>query len=128
MRWRRHARRGLRPGPLRVRRRTEDRDEGFVSVALIQLDPVSSGTVTLSNLALNVALGLILGIIPNVLTKPKVYSRLAVDVSLGIAGGVAMACFLAPLHLRAEATPFAEPGLLTGLGSVFAIALGRLVG
>ncbi len=84
-------------------------------------------TVALSNVALNAVLGIILGIIPSVLTRSKAYGRLAVDVGLGIAGCVAMAWFLAPLNLRGESTSFAEPGLLTGLGSVFAIALGWLI-
>ena|SRR5947209_20052479 len=85
-------------------------------------------TVAMPNLALDIAQGIILGVIPSVLTKSKAYGRLAIDVGLGIAGCVAMAWFLAPVHLRAEPTPFAEPDLVTGLGSVFAIAIGRLFG
>lgn len=82
--------------------------------------------MALPNLALDIAQGIILGVVPSVLTKSRTHVRLAVDLGLGIAGCVAMAWFLAPL--RVEPAPFAEPGLLTGMGSMFAIALGRLFG
>lgn len=81
----------------------------------------------LLNLSFDAALGAALGLVPTLLTKSKAYGRLAVDVAFGVAGSVAMAWFLAPLHLQPRPESFAEPGFLTAIGSVFAIALERLL-
>ncbi|MEP7361387.1 MAG: hypothetical protein ABI744_07400 [Chloroflexota bacterium] len=69
--------------------------------------------MTLSNLALNAIVGIILGTIPSVLTRSRAYGRLSVDVGAGISGCVAMAWFLAPLSPPAASTWFAGPGILT---------------
>ena len=80
-----------------------------------------------TNLALDLAQGAALGIVPSLLSKHMSKRLLAVDVALGISGCLAMAWFLAPLRWQGDPSRFADPGILTGLGSAFAIALGRLL-
>ncbi len=87
-----------------------------------------SGPLALLNLALNVAEGVALGAIPSLLMHSKAYARIALDIVLGVAGCVAMAWLLAPLHIQVGPAEFAEPGFVSGMGAVFAIALGRLFG
>jgi len=80
-----------------------------------------------TNLVLNFAQGAILGIVPSLLSKRMSKDLLVRDVALGISGCLAMAWFLAPLRWQGDPARFADPGILTGLGSAFAIALGRLL-
>jgi len=81
----------------------------------------------LTTLALDLAQGAALGIVPSLLSRQVAKRHLALDVGLGIAGCLAMAWFIAPLRWQGDSGRFADPGILTGLGSAFAIALGRLI-
>ena len=80
-----------------------------------------------TTLALDLAQGAALGIVPSLLSKRVSKRQLALDVGLGIGGCLAMAWFLAPLRWQGDPGRFADPGILPALGSAFAIALGRLI-
>ncbi len=77
-------------------------------------------------LSLHIVQGVVLGVVPSLLTRTKSPSRLAFDVGFAIGGAIAMAWFLTPSSLETGPLGLARPGLLTVLGSTFALALGRL--